>query len=325
MTEPESHRAHDKDRREKVKPLHAITTGFAASAETREALAASAEALNAMTMNAETREALAASAEALNAMTLNAETREALAASAQALNAMTLNAETREALAASMKSLKAFADVPLMSVKLPAMDVGRIDQLVSAISLAKFPTWALDQSLIRSGIDTATIHTPAFTPTPPAVKPSPSQAESAQRRLLDAFDSLLKFEFEMRELISKRLSAVAGSRWWKQRVPGGVLEECQTRKDEKERPGSGVSHHPIYYAYPDDYRKIILRQDNWDECFEQVFTHKIEVDALFLWIGAARPEIAHARPLDDAIFTKFTTSVRWIVNAIESAEGCSAR
>jgi hypothetical protein len=229
-----------------------------------------------------------------------------------------------------MKSLKAFTDVPLMSIKLPAIasvklpppiDVGRIDELVSAISLARFPTWALDQSLIRSGIDTATIHTPAFAPSPPAAKPKLSQAELDQRRLLDACDSLLKFEFEIRDLISKRLSAVAGTKWWKQRVPGGVIEECQNRKDEKERPGSGVSHHPILYAYPDDYRKIILRKENWEECFEQVFKSKIEVDAFFLWIGAARPEIAHARPMNDAVFTKFMTSVRWIINAIELADG----
>jgi hypothetical protein len=338
MTEPESHRPRDKEGGEKMKPLPAIRAGLAVkplpTIPTGSAVFKSALALKAMSPSAETLEAIAASAKALEAMTLSAETLRAIAASAAAFNAVTLSAKSRVALAASMKSLKAFADVPLMRVTLPAIagvkltqpiDVGRIEQLVSAISLARFPTWALDHSLIRSGIDTATIHTPAFAPTSPAVKPRPSQGDLDRRRLLDAFDSLLKFESEMRDLISKRLSAVVGIKWWKQRVPGGVVAECQTRKDEKERPGSGVSHHPIFYAYPDDYRKIILRQDNWDECFEQVFKHKIEVDAFFLWIGAARPEIAHARPLDDATFAKFTTSVRWIINAIKLADGRNSK
>ena len=89
----------------------------------------------------------------------------------------------------------------------------------------------------------------------------------------------------------------------------------------RKREGSGASHHPISYAYPDDYRQIIVRQDNWKECFEQVFKNKTQIEALLMWVGAARPEIAHARPLDDATFTKFTTSVRWIINAIELADG----
>jgi hypothetical protein len=338
MTEPESSSPPDKEPRKKLKPLPPIATGAAVlksakaleattlSAKNLTALAASAKALEAATLGGKNLTALAASAKALEAATLGGKNLTALAASAKALEAATPSAATLTALAGSMKALKAFTDVAVMRVKLPPpIDVGRIDQLVSAIALARFPTWALDRSLIRSGLDTATIHTPAFAPTPPAAKPTPSQAESAQRRLLDAFDSLLKFEFEMRDLISKRLSAVAGSKWWKQRVPSGVIEDCQTRKDEKERPGSGVAHHPIFYAYPDDYRKIILRQDNWDECFEQVFKHKIEINAFFLWIGAARPEIAHARPLGDAAFTKFTMAVRWIINAIDLVDGRSSK
>jgi hypothetical protein len=320
MSEAGSHRPREKEPREKVKPLPAIASGTAVSKK--------AEALNAMAPSAETVRAAAATAEAFKAIAPSAETIRAAAATAEAFKAMAPSAEARRALAASMKSLKALTDVPLMRINLPAIagvklaapiDVGRIEQLVSAISLARFPTWVVDQSLVRSGIDTATIHTPAFVPAPRVVKPRLSEAESSQRRLLDAYDSLLKFEFEMRDLIGKRLSAVAGAKWWKQRVPSTVVVECQGRKDEKEKPG-GPAHHPIFYAYPDDYRKIILRQDNWEECFEQVFKHKTEVDAFFLWIGAARPEIAHARPLGDDVFTKFVASVRWIISAIDLAD-----
>ncbi len=335
MTEHESNRPRNKEPRKKLKPLPAMATGSAVlkraealeavtpSAETLTAVAASAKALEAMAPSAATLTALAASAKAFRAATPSAATLTALAGSIKAFQAATPSAAALTALAGSMKALKAFADVPLMRVKLlPPIDVGRIDQLVSAISLARFPTWTLDQSLIRSGIDTATIHTPAFAPTARAAKPR-SQLESHQRRLLDAFDSLLKFEFEMRDLIRKRLSDVAGTKWWKQRVPGTVVGDCQRRKDEKEKKG-GASHDPIFYAYPDDYRQIIVRQDNWKECFEQVFKNRIQIEALLMWVGAARPEIAHARPLDDATFTKFTTSVRWIVNAIELADGRGA-
>src|SRR5207302_5016475 len=118
----------------------------------------------------------------------------------------------------------------------------------------------------------------------------PSQSELERRRLVDAFDALLKFENAARELISKQLAATSsGAMWWKQRVPQGVIDDCEIRKKAKEKPG-GVEHHPIRYAYPDHYLQIITRNDNWNECFRKVFKSKEQVAACFQWIGVARPE-----------------------------------
>jgi hypothetical protein len=256
-------------------------------------------------------ETMAKFAQIEEAASKSARLGETMAKFAQMEEAASKSGRLGETLAASLAATDA------MSKKV--VELQGMDQLLNSISRISVPTRVLDASLIRSGLDTATIHTSAYVPRLPRAKPAPTQAESDQRRLLDAYDSLLKFEFEMRDLITTRLTARVGPRWWKLRIPTDVVEDCEVRKAEKEKPG-GTSHHPLYYAYPDDYKKIILRRDNWPECFQPVFRSKTEVEFYFLCVAAARPDIAHARPLDGTVFTKFVTSVRWIINAIDGAD-----
>lgn len=192
--------------------------------------------------------------------------------------------------------------------------LAHVDKAVASLPAAKLPNWVLDESLLRSRIETPAIHTRSFVSRSPVLKTEPTKAELDQRRLSHAYDSLVKFEFEMRSFIPRRLAVVGGASWWKQRVPGDVITACQTRKIEKEKP-SGPAHELISYAYPDDYRKIILRTNNWTDCFQAIFGNRNQVEACFTWIGAARPEIAHARPIADPAYANFVFAVRWVLTA----------
>ncbi len=219
----------------------------------------------------------------------------------------------------SAEKLSVFKDLGLRSAALKMAAFPQIDQVVSTMASARLPSWVLDDSLIRSGINTAMIHTPAYAPRSPAIWREPSQSELDQRRLSDAFDALVKFEFAIRELIRARLMATtSGPKWWKQRVPKDVIDNCEEKKLAKEKPGR-ISHQAIYYAYPDDYLKIVTRNDNWQECFQDVFKSKPQVQACFHWIGTARPEVAHARPLQDSDFGNFMFSVSWVIRAIKAS------
>jgi hypothetical protein len=193
----------------------------------------------------------------------------------------------------------------------------QLKSLANAVSGAGLAPWALDDVLATAGFNSRLVHTPGYVPSVRS-QTKPTQRELDERRLTDAFDSLVKLEFDLRELISDKLAAVAGSSWWSQRVPRAVQEGCATRKADKEKPGRPIND-PIAYAYPDDYRAILMRKDNWRECFQSVFVNPTDTEACFNWVSIARAEVAHVRPLDDETFTSFIFAARRLCTAIARA------
>lgn len=251
--------------------------------------------------------------------------REQMAKQLAAVNTVLSSEATRsivKSLQMMSSSLAAVKLPPIKNLSVPpaALKIAtfpQIDKVIGSMAIAKLPSWVLDDSLIRSGINTPIIHTPTYVPRSPATDRAPSQSELNRRRLLDAFDALLKFENAARDVIARQLAATSsGSKWWKQRVPKDVIDNCEKRKQEKEKSG-GISHDAIHYAYPDDYLKIITRNDNWNECFQIIFGTKNGVISCFYWIGVARPEIAHVRPLKNADYANFMFAVSWVIRAIK--------
>jgi hypothetical protein len=59
---------------------------------------------------------------------------------------------------------------------------------------------------------------------------------------------------------------------WKRGEPEAVRKGCELRKAEKEKPFEPW-HHPITYAYPNDYKDIIAKGDNWQAVFSIVFAN----------------------------------------------------
>lgn len=204
-----------------------------------------------------------------------------------------------------------------------AIDSAMHESLSDAVSAAiriKPPEPFLSDVLIATGINAPVLHSPTYTlPLVEAVQAPEeiaSRAKDAERRrLLDAYDILLHLELNLRELIERKLRELHSHRWWKSGVPDGIRKSCEMRKQEKERPTSR-SHHPIAYAYVDDYRAIILKRDNWNQLFVSIFGNSCELETCFTWVGRVRPDIAHARPVSDEDYLYFTTGARWIQDAI---------
>lgn len=211
-----------------------------------------------------------------------------------------------------------------------AFDVGQIvakpwQRQLAELSHMTLPEPFLSDALFVSGLNSPLIHSPSFVF--PQVEPPrrpeeiPERAEdAARRRLVGAYDTLCQLELSLKELIETKLKEMHGYHWWKRGVPEAVRLDCEQRKQQKERPLE-PGHHPIHYAFVDNYKDMILKGDNWRAVFEAVFGNRIEVEAHFMQVQRVRVAIAHPRPLSDDEYLFFTASAKWLQIAINRALG----
>lgn len=196
-----------------------------------------------------------------------------------------------------------------------ALGIPQIQELTRSLTPTMRPI-AMERIYRASGLESPLTHTPTFRPV--RAKPTESREDAGRRRALADYDMLFQLEESLRNHIKMQLEAVRGAQWWKQAVPQAVRDSCEQRKAERESNG-GASNHPIAYAWVDDYRAIVLRNDNWRDCFEAVFGNKLETEVCFIWIGRARPDIGHARALRDETRTEFIVAVNRLLRSIERA------
>jgi len=137
-------------------------------------------------------------------------------------------------------------------------------------------------------------------------------------RLNEAYRIISYIELSLRDLIEAKLRIMHNDGWWKSGVPEQVRIDCEQRKKDKEKPGE-VDHHPINYAYVDNYKTIIIKRDNWDTVFAAVLNGKIKVEASFSWVANVRDAVAHARPIADDDYKMFVASASWLQSAIDKA------
>lgn len=108
---------------------------------------------------------------------------------------------------------------------------------------------------------------------------------------------LYSIETALRELIIDSLGDIDGSRWYKKRLPGDVLEKY--RKGIEFEKGIKwlqlVPHHPIYYIDFPDLKKIIEREDNWEDAFKPIFSRKDILSSTLSELEFVRNKIAHNR------------------------------
>lgn len=125
-----------------------------------------------------------------------------------------------------------------------------------------------------------------------------SPADRAPAENKTGYDKLFALETALRRFITKKLEAVAGGAWLKQRVDGDIRQRCKEKCANA--VAAGQAPRPLLeYADLDDYRKIIVRDDNWREAFSSVFGHKSFVDESFRQLQPPRRAIAHMRPLSE--------------------------
>lgn len=113
---------------------------------------------------------------------------------------------------------------------------------------------------------------------------------------------LYRIEVGLREFIIDVLESNCGPRWWKQRLPGDVLENYRDgRRYERTTNWSElVPHHPLYYVNFPDLKKVIERRDNWREVFHPVFSSKQVVVGALKGLEPIRNKIAHNRKATEA-------------------------
>jgi hypothetical protein len=114
---------------------------------------------------------------------------------------------------------------------------------------------------------------------------------------IEIYCYLYGIETALRELVIESLRAVDGSHWYKKRLPGDVLEKYRKGIEfEKNIKWSQlVPHHPIYYIDFPDLKKIIEREDNWEDAFKPIFSRKEIVSSTFSELEVIRNKIAHNR------------------------------
>jgi len=114
---------------------------------------------------------------------------------------------------------------------------------------------------------------------------------------LALYKLLYQIEVGLREFFIETFEARCGSLWWKQKLPGDVLEKCRGALDDERQIkwSQLVSHHPLYYVDFPDLKKIIERSDNWKQIFQSVFKRKDVIIGTLTELEPIRNKLAHNR------------------------------
>jgi|GEM_PF-6236434 hypothetical protein len=129
------------------------------------------------------------------------------------------------------------------------------------------------------------------------------------------YTHIFRLENGLRRFVAAQLNAMFGPGWEKRQVPGEIRKRwCE--KQEKARAAGQIPEPLIAYGDLDDYRAIIVRNDNWQAVFVAFFGHKGFVDESFRRLHPPRHTIAHMRPLtaDDLELVRVET--RLLLQAI---------
>jgi Swt1-like HEPN len=131
-----------------------------------------------------------------------------------------------------------------------------------------------------------------------------------------AYAALLAFELKIRRLIVASLERKYGHKWIKTRVPGDIRAAWQEKKAAAADAGN-ADEPLINYADFTDYVKIIVRADNWKECFESIFGRKELVQESLLRLHPLRLKTMHARILseDDELWLR--SELRLMIKRID--------
>lgn len=119
----------------------------------------------------------------------------------------------------------------------------------------------------------------------------------------DIFELVGTIEASLRRLITKKLSALAGTKWFKQRVPGALVDKA--RDTRRKALKSGEPQAPlIEFLTLGELMEIVLRTDNWDDVFGPVFRNRDWFKRDIEVIGVARNPNAHYRANDSLRLTE---------------------
>ncbi len=115
-----------------------------------------------------------------------------------------------------------------------------------------------------------------------------------------AYELLYKIEVGLREFLIDTFGR-ENQKWWKQRLPPDILEKLKKgRESEKKIKWVDLlPHHPLYYIDFPDLGKIIDRNDNWRDAFQDFFGDKSVFCGGLKELEPIRNKIAHSRRLSE--------------------------
>jgi len=135
---------------------------------------------------------------------------------------------------------------------------------------------------------------------------------------LSSYSYIYVIENGLREFIIYELEKNYGARWYKQGLPGDILNKYKIgiQIERNVKWSQMIPHHPIYYIDFPDLKKIIERGDNWKNVFQKTFQKKDVFIGTLSEIEFIRNKIAHNRKvtLDDteilkSAFVKLSDSI----------------
>lgn len=117
---------------------------------------------------------------------------------------------------------------------------------------------------------------------------------------ISAYKLLFCIETGIREFIIEKLTEIEGPRWYRQRLPGDILQKYKRAMEiERSIPWTHlIPHHPIYYVDFTDLKKIIEANNNW-KVLEDTFKRKEVITTTLTKLEVVRNKIAHSRKLSE--------------------------
>jgi hypothetical protein len=118
--------------------------------------------------------------------------------------------------------------------------------------------------------------------------------EAGFARTNKAHDWLLRLETQLRAFIDRQMTHAMGADWVKSRLPNGMYDRWQDKKQRARE--AGADDRPlIAYADFTDYTEVICRRDNWREVFAAFFGRPESVRESFQRLYPIRLDTMHAR------------------------------
>ena len=154
----------------------------------------------------------------------------------------------------------------------------------------------------------------------PVARANDDDKEEGLARTNMAHDWLLRLETQLREFIDERMTRAFGTDWPKRRLPNGLYESWQEKK-QKAKEAGGEEWSLVAYADFTDYERVICRSDNWREIFAAFFGRPESVRESFQRLYPIRLDTMHARPItqDDELLLYVET--RRLVKVIIGRRG----
>ena len=177
--------------------------------------------------------------------------------------------------------------------------------------------------LVESGLVTGQVRGKRVTA---VVEAGPLSVEvSASRTRVGTYRAITGFEIAMRGLVSRVLVQAqidAGENpdaWFKQRVPGDILQRAKERKADAERAGEQAAD-LIAFVDLGDLIPIVTLKKNWP-VFQPIFGNAEDFRVDMRRLNAIRRPAMHSRSIDPVQFTEMVIVIDRISSMIRDSFG----